>query len=293
MIITVSPIPDVYFNPPSQTICSGLATNIHNLSHVAGSTFTWTASGSSPNISGFSGGSGNTIFQTLVSTSFTIETVTYLVTPSVAGCPGIPGSVVITVNPGPVMSNMRCIDSLTTTGAKPFTLKGGLPVGGTYSGPGVFSGIFYPAIAGTGNKTIGYSYTNTYGCAGTSSKVIVVTASAMFTCGNSLTDIRDNNQYPTVMIGNQCWMAANLNFGTVISAGLVQRDNCLAEKYCYNNSLANCSTDGGLYQWNEMMSYTTVEAVQGLCPPGWHIPSDRNGLSFSLIISAALSPGVL
>lgn len=33
-------------------------------------------------------------------------------------------------------------------------------------------------------------------------------------------------------------------------------------------------TYGGLYQWDEMMQYSTTPSVQGICPPGWHIPTD-------------------
>jgi uncharacterized protein (TIGR02145 family) len=32
---------------------------------------------------------------------------------------------------------------------------------------------------------------------------------------------------------------------------------------------------GGLYQWNEMMGYSTTPGVQGICPPGWHLPTDE------------------
>jgi hypothetical protein len=47
---------------------------------------------------------------------------------------------------------------------EPFTLTGGLPAGGTYSGTGVSGGMFYPGVAGLGTHTITYSYTNSYGC---------------------------------------------------------------------------------------------------------------------------------
>lgn len=40
----------------------------------------------------------------------------------------------------------------------PFTLSGASPAGGTYSGPGVSGGMFSPAVAGTGEKTITYTY---------------------------------------------------------------------------------------------------------------------------------------
>jgi len=91
-------------------------------------------------------------------------------------------------------------------------------------------------------------------------------------CGDPV--IYDGKSYATVQIGGQCWMAENLDIGTMISGGSNQTDNNIIEKYCYNNDAANCATYGGLYQWNEMMQYTTVESTQGVCPTGWHLPSD-------------------
>ncbi len=52
-------------------------------------------------------------------------------------------------------------------------------------------------------------------------------------------------------------------------------DNGVIEKYCYNNLEANCDVWGGLYQWDEMMLYSTPPTVQDICPPDWHIPTDE------------------
>jgi len=52
-------------------------------------------------------------------------------------------------------------------------------------------------------------------------------------------------------------------------------DNGVIEKYCYDNDTNNCNTYGGLYQWDEMMQYTTQQGAQGICPDGWHVPSDE------------------
>ena len=97
-----------------------------------------------------------------------------------------------------------------------------------------------------------------------------------FTCGNNITDIRDNKVYPTVQIGSQCWMASNLNFGTIIASTQDQRDNCVSEKYCYNDNPINCTNQGGLYQWDELMQYDNTPADQGFCPPAWHIPTEND-----------------
>jgi|GEM_PF-1997031 len=97
---------------------------------------------------------------------------------------------------------------------------------------------------------------------------------AAFTCGDNLVDARDNQVYPTVMIGDQCWMAKNLNVGTFIYGVGNQTNNYVIEKYCYQNNTALCNAYGGWYQWKELMSYDTTQSSQGICPSGWHVPSD-------------------
>jgi hypothetical protein len=178
----------------------------------------------------------------------------------------------------PQVSFTSCFDTVTTVNAKPIKLKGGIPLGGTYSGPGVNSltGIFTPSIAGTGTKTITYTYTNAALCSANKNLHIIVQPTAVFACGNTLTDIRDTKTYATVQIGTQCWMAANLNYGNVLISTQDQRDNCLFEKYCYNDNPASCTNLGALYQWDELMQYDNTPAIQGFCPPGWHIPSEND-----------------
>ena len=99
--------------------------------------------------------------------------------------------------------------------------------------------------------------------------------------------------YNSVIIGMQCWMTQNLNIGTAILASQDQTNNAVIEKYCYNNSSANCDVYGGLYQWAEMVQYlngatnTTSWSpvptgnVQGICPTGWHLPSDAEWTSLT------------
>ncbi len=54
-----------------------------------------------------------------------------------------------------------------------------------------------------------------------------------------------------------------------------QTNNGIKEKYCYDDNPDSCTKYGGLYQWYEMMQYSIPQVVQGICPPGWHIPSDE------------------
>jgi uncharacterized protein (TIGR02145 family) len=111
-----------------------------------------------------------------------------------------------------------------------------------------------------------------------------------------LVDPRDNHAYATVAIGSQCWMAENLDHGTMIPAASWQTNNSQAEKWCYGDVLSNCGSYGGLYQWDEMMDYSPSDGgnpstTQGICPVGWHVPSDEEWktLEMQLGMSQALA----
>ena len=81
--------------------------------------------------------------------------------------------------------------------------------------------------------------------------------------------------YNTIQVFSQCWLNENLNAGTMIQGAEEMTDNGTLEKYCYDNDTNNCDIYGGLYQWNEMMQYTTQQGAQGVCPTGWHLPTDE------------------
>jgi len=80
--------------------------------------------------------------------------------------------------------------------------------------------------------------------------------------------------YNTIQILSQCWLKENLNAGVMINGVEEPSNNGIIEKYCFNNNLDNCTKYGGLYQWNELMEYSTIQGTQGICPPGWHLPTD-------------------
>ena len=72
-----------------------------------------------------------------------------------------------------------------------------------------------------------------------------------------LVDERDGQIYRTVEIGNQTWMAENLNYADSVSSPNLLRNNwCLDDK-------DSCAKYGRYYTWN---------AAIGVCPNGWHIP---------------------
>lgn len=127
-----------------------------------------------------------------------------------------------------------------------------------------------------------------------------------FTCGDQV--IYSGQTYNTVLIGGQCWFKENLNIGTRINTCLSgacsgncgstcatrgttasnSTDNSAIEKYCYNDTESNCTTYGALYQWNEAIQYSGTEGVQGICPAGWHVPTDND---FKILIEGQATPG--
>jgi uncharacterized protein (TIGR02145 family) len=94
-------------------------------------------------------------------------------------------------------------------------------------------------------------------------------------CPGTPTITYEGQVYNTIQIFSQCWLKENLNVGSMIPGTQNQTNNGILEKYCYTNISDSCTKYGGLYQWQEMMQYTTQQGVQGICPQGWHLPSDE------------------
>lgn len=103
----------------------------------------------------------------------------------------------------------------------------------------------------------------------------------------TFTDERDGTVYKWVKIGDQTWMAENLKYLPIV----VKPDTIPNTEPCYyvydydgTDVAAAKETDnyriyGVLYNWSAVMngaasSNTIPSGVQGLCPAGWHIPSD-------------------
>ncbi len=108
---------------------------------------------------------------------------------------------------------------------------------------------------------------------------------SIWECGCSFEDDRDGQPYNTIQIADQCWMAENLNIGSMIE-GTYQTNNGIIEKYCYDNLESNCDTYGGLYQWDEIMQYTTTQGAQGICPIDWHLPTDAEWCTLENYVDA-------
>lgn len=76
---------------------------------------------------------------------------------------------------------------------------------------------------------------------------------------DSLVDERDGRVYKTVKIGNQIWMAENLNYADSNKTPILKENS-----WCYENEVKNCEVAGRYYD---------VSVITDICPQGWHIPS--------------------
>ncbi|MHC1774889.1 MAG: FISUMP domain-containing protein [Lentimicrobium sp.] len=94
-------------------------------------------------------------------------------------------------------------------------------------------------------------------------------------CPGTPTVTYEGQVYNTIQIFSQCWFKENLNVGTMIPGTQEMSNNGVIEKYCFNDNTSLCNQYGGLYQWYEMMQYTSQQGTQGICPPGWHLPTDE------------------
>lgn len=123
--------------------------------------------------------------------------------------------------------------------------------------------------------------------------VFKVRAVVIQSCPASVVDF-DGNTYHTVQIGEQCWMKQNLRTtkyadGTNIALGS-STSTLRAYRYYPDNNSDNVSVWGYLYNWEAVMyhsfsSKTNPSGVQGICPDGWHVPSDAEWTQLSDYVS--------
>ena len=119
-------------------------------------------------------------------------------------------------------------------------------------------------------------YYGYYECEYSSSSNLRPSSNSGGNTSGTFTDTRNNETYKWVKIGNQIWMARNLNYRVNASNTVIGT--------CYDNKAQNCDKYGRLYTWATAMALPTTcnsstcsgrinTKHQGICPSGWHIPS--------------------
>jgi uncharacterized protein (TIGR02145 family) len=105
----------------------------------------------------------------------------------------------------------------------------------------------------------------------------------------TFTDARDGQGYKAVLIGSQWWMAQNLNYAVDSS-------------WCYDSNADTCAKYGLSYRWSGAMGVsatydsTSLNASlphQGVCPSGWHVPSDAEWTKLTDTILSSSTAGTV
>ena len=123
----------------------------------------------------------------------------------------------------------------------------------------------------------------------------------------TMTDSRDGQTYKTVKIGDQTWMAENLNY-----ADSINTPSLLERSWCYNDNIENCAVAGRLYTWAAAIDSVKLatdadnpqdcgdgktcslpDTVYGICPPGWHLPTDTEWHTLFTEVSGYSTAGMI
>ncbi len=122
----------------------------------------------------------------------------------------------------------------------------------------------------------------------------------------TMTDSRDGQTYKTVKIGDQTWMAENLNY-----ADSINTPSLLERSWCYDDVAANCDVAGRLYTWAAAIDSVALyddgngvdcgydktcslpDTVYGICPPGWHLPTDTEWHTLFTEVSGYSTAGMI
>jgi len=145
------------------------------------------------------------------------------------------------------------------------------PLGGGTVSPNSYANSYDSgtSVTVTAIPTSGYKFTNWSGDLTSNATSMVITMdgnkalTATFHSGFTFTDSRDGKTYRAVKIGNQTWMAENLNNQTPNGS------------WCYGNNADSCNKYGRLYDWN---------TARTICPTRWRLPSDQE---WRILITAA------
>ncbi len=131
----------------------------------------------------------------------------------------------------------------------------------------------------------------------------------------TMVDERDGQEYKTIGIGTQVWMAENLNYAVPgkysyeraflfddehtmdvlhCATGQLIPENCRnlgnwikadSLSYCYNNDIDSCAKYGRLYS---NPAYITTTSLSGICPDGWHIPDVYEAMTLVTLMGDTL-----
>ena len=123
-----------------------------------------------------------------------------------------------------------------------------------------------------------------------------------------MTDERDGKVYKTVKIGDQTWMAENLNYYDSTNISVKEKSWCYGKND--NGDSSTCDVAGRLYTWAAAIDSVKLAndadnpqdcgfrkacnlpaKVQGVCPPDWHLPSQAEWKALLTAVGGQSSAG--
>jgi uncharacterized protein (TIGR02145 family) len=274
--VAVNAFPTASISPASATICSGTSTT---LTASGGGTYLWSSSNGD-----VTGSTATTITDNPTSNTTYTVTVT-----NGAGCSAT-ASATVTVNTG--------VPAPPVAGTNTPSANNSIIVWNwnTVSGATSYRWGTTSSYSSATDNGISVSYTQTGITCNTFYTLYVWAYNA---CGNSsYTTLTQISSACGLQCGSQVWMTANMNVGTTITVASYPTQQTVSQKWCYGDIPANCTTYGGLYQWATAMNISNTyntnlstitlanencnpcgpttygNGVQGICPTGYHIPSD-------------------
>ena len=182
-VVTIDPTPTVTNNPLTQSFCSGGNALLNPTSNVAGTTFAWTSTNSSVNISGNTLIGSANINDVLTNSGTTTETTTYAITPTGPGiaCPGTAVNYVVTVDPIPTITNATLTQAFCSGGTASFNPTSNVP-NTLFSWTATATAGTITGFSAIGNGNISDVITNTGAASGTVTYVITPTGNTANAC---------------------------------------------------------------------------------------------------------------
>ena len=247
--VTLTATPDASFTYANAAYCA----NATDPSPVFG---TGASGGVFSSTTGLTINSNSGVIDLSASTSGTY-TVTNTIT-AVGTCPADVETFSVTVNGLPAVALASFTDVCIYNPA--YTLSGGTPAGGSYSGTGVSGGNFNPATAGLGSETITYSYTDgTTTCSNTATNTINVEECL----GLNDHEINTVSVYPNPTDGKLTLskVAANTTFNVVSVSGQVVLSGVISNTA---NTIDLSSFENGIYvlQLTQEQGLQTIRIVK-------------------------------
>lgn len=298
-VITVNPNPVVTATPASQTICSGGVSSIVLTSPVSGATFAWTnVISPSGSITGATNGTGSSIAQTLVNTTWLQANVTYSVIPTANSCSGNPLDVMVTVNPLATLSSPLSA-SVCSNSLFGYTPTSNTPLASFSWTRAAVIGIQNAAGSGTGSvseilinttgiaKMVIYSYTlSSYGCTKNQSVVVIVFPSPTLTSSLSPPSVCSSamfsyNAISSVSGTTLTWVravAANISNAAAMGTGDIYEPlvstsaSDVTVSYVYSLSVGGCTSNFTVVATVKPTPTLTVPSNQVYCN-GANVPS--------------------